>query len=82
MLIQQLSLLVILIEILNLEWVVLPPSKILAGTPDDVVAKAIKFLDIIVASKARYKYVFPVPPGPSMKNAPAFSEKTLSNIEW
>ena len=41
------------------------------ATPDEAVAKAISFFDLTVASKARYKYVFPVPPGPSMKKEAA-----------
>ncbi|MCE0481943.1 hypothetical protein HAX54_040156, partial [Datura stramonium] len=41
-----------------------------AATPEVVVAKAINPLDHTAANKAWYKKVFPVPPGPSMKNAP------------
>ena len=52
---------------LNLEWVVQPPGNILVATPEEVVASAIKFLDLIVASITRFKNVFPVPPGPSIK---------------
>lgn len=58
----------ILSRILNLVCVVCPLSKINATTLDDVVAKAVKLLDLIVARIARYKYIFPLPLGPSMRN--------------
>ncbi|KAM6569885.1 hypothetical protein CsatB_017870 [Cannabis sativa] len=35
-----------------------------AATPEDAVAKATKFVDRILAKRALYKNVFPVPPGP------------------
>lgn len=38
----------ILSGILNLECDVHPPGKIDAATPDDVVASAIRFLDVII----------------------------------
>ena len=60
----------ILRGILNLECVVHPPSKIDATTPDDNVASEISFLDLSVARIARCKNVFPLPLGPSIKNAP------------
>ena len=60
----------IFMGILNLEWVVRPPSKIDVATPDDVIASAIIFLDRIVARIARYRYVFPIPLGSSTKKAP------------
>ena len=52
-----------------------------AATRDEAVAKAISFFDLTVASKARYKYVFPVPPGPSMKKAPPSLLRSLFNIK-
>ena len=52
-----------------------------SSTPDEAVAKAISFFDLNVASKAQYKYVFPVPPGLSMKKAPTSLLRTLFNIK-
>lgn len=52
--------------ILKRECVVLLVGNIDAATP----ARAIKPLDHNVLKRVRYKYVFPVLPGPSMKKAP------------
>ncbi|KAF5772263.1 hypothetical protein HanXRQr2_Chr13g0574751 [Helianthus annuus] len=56
------------IGILNLECAVLPPGMLFAATPDEAVASAIRPRERTSASNALYKNVFPVPPGPSMKN--------------
>ena len=40
------------------------PGKIDATMPDVAVASAICPSDLTVMSRAQYKYVFPVPPGP------------------
>nr|DAD22005.1 TPA_asm: hypothetical protein HUJ06_023468 [Nelumbo nucifera] len=69
-----------LIGILNLEYAVRPPGITVAATPEVVVIRTIQFLDLIVASNAQYTYVFPVPPGPSMKNALEPFMFTRSNI--
>ena len=61
----------ILSGILNLECVVRLSVKIDVATPDDVVASAIKLLDLIVVRIARYKNIFPLLPRPSIKNAPS-----------
>jgi hypothetical protein len=45
-----------------------PPGMMDATIPDVVVEIAIRFMDRTFASKAFYRYVFPVPPGPSTKN--------------
>ncbi|XP_058187529.1 uncharacterized protein LOC131304326 isoform X6 [Rhododendron vialii] len=59
--------------ILKRECAVRPFGKIDAATPEVAVASAILLADLMVASKARYKKVLPVPPGPSMKKeVPAF----------
>ena len=70
----------ILSGILNLECIVHPLGKIDATTPDDVVASTIRFLDLGVARIARYKNVFPLPPRPSMKNAPGSWLVTFCSI--
>ena len=56
------------IGILNLECAVRPPGIIDAAIPDVAVAIAIWPMERTFASNALYKYVFPVPPGPSTKN--------------
>ena len=48
-----------------------PPSKIKATTPLVIIAKHIIPLDLTLASNARYRYVFSVPPSQSTKNIPA-----------
>ncbi|KAG5532562.1 hypothetical protein RHGRI_027004 [Rhododendron griersonianum] len=53
--------------ILKRECAVRPFGKIDAATPEVAVASAILLADLMVASKARYRKVLPVPPGPSMK---------------
>ncbi|KAL6139047.1 hypothetical protein ACLB2K_064324 [Fragaria x ananassa] len=65
--------------ILNLECAVLPPGSIVAAIPEVVVSKTIWFLFLNVASNARYKYVFPVPPRPSTKNM-TLSFRSIANI--
>ncbi|KAJ1256565.1 hypothetical protein BS78_K004500, partial [Paspalum vaginatum] len=66
--------------ILNLECAVLPPGMMEAATPD--VAGAIAILPSLrtFASKALYRKVFPVPPGPSTKNTPPLPFSTISSI--
>ncbi|PHT80982.1 Alpha-glucosidase [Capsicum annuum] len=59
------------------ECAVLPPGRIEAAMPEVVVANAINPLDLIVANKARYKNILPLPPRPSMKNAPALFANIL-----
>ena len=66
--------------ILKREWAVRPPGSIEAATPELAVAKAMNPFVLTAANKARYKNVFPVPPGPSMKKAPDLLEYTLSRI--
>lgn len=61
------------IGILNRECVVRPPDNIEATTPEVAVTRAMFPIDLMVASRARYKNVFPVPPGPYMKKiSPSF----------
>lgn len=67
----------ILIGILKRELAVRPPGSIDAATPEVVVAKAMKPLDLTVANKAQYKNVLPLPLGPSMKKAPESLVSTL-----
>ena len=61
----------ILSGILNLENIIRSLGKMDAATLDDVVASAIKLLDLMVIRIARYKNVFPLPLGLSIKNAPS-----------
>ena len=69
----------ILSGILNLENIIRSLGKMDATTLDDVVASAIKLLDLMVIRIARYKNVFPLPLGLSIKNAPSSWLKTFSN---
>lgn len=55
-------------EILKSDCFVRLPGKIDAATPDNIVASSINCFDHTVAINALYKYVFPVPPEPSIKN--------------
>lgn len=64
----------------NLEWAVRFPGKIEAPTPLVAVANDIIPLERIYASNARYKNVFPVPPGPLTKSNPALPQFTLCKI--
>ncbi|KAK9125939.1 hypothetical protein Scep_014785 [Stephania cephalantha] len=66
---------------LNLECAVRPPGNNEAATPDDAVANAIIPSDLTFANIALYKKVFPVPPGPSIKNKAGAFFNTLSRIE-
>lgn len=54
--------------ILNLECVVLPPGMRVVAIPNVVVVSAMHHLLRNDANSDRYKYVLPVPPGPSKKN--------------
>lgn len=45
-------------------------GKIEAATLKVAVERATQFIDLTVASRARYKNVFLVPPGPLIKKAP------------
>lgn len=56
-----------LIGILNLECEVRPPQRIEEAMPDVAVTMATIYLVHIIAINARYKNVFPVPPGLSIK---------------
>nr|GEY22045.1 hypothetical protein [Tanacetum cinerariifolium] len=47
-----------------------------SATPDEVVGSAIRPRERTLSSKALYKNVFPVPPGPSIKNTPGESAST------
>ncbi|KAF5464538.1 hypothetical protein F2P56_014609, partial [Juglans regia] len=67
--------------ILKRECDVRSPGKIDAATPDDAVARAIKFFDLTVARGALYKNVLPVPLGPSMKNAADSFRMTFYKID-
>uniref|UniRef100_A0A803Q7I4 Uncharacterized protein n=1 Tax=Cannabis sativa TaxID=3483 RepID=A0A803Q7I4_CANSA len=60
------------------ECAVRPPGRMEAVTPDEAVASATRFLDLTVANRALYKNVFPVPPGPSTKNAYALFDEICS----
>jgi hypothetical protein len=55
------------IEILNLEYAVRPPGLIEATIPDVAVATTISPIERTLASKALFKKVLPLPPGPSAK---------------
>lgn len=57
---------------LNLKCVVHPLGRIEATIPDIAIVIASRPLKRSVANKARYKKVFPVPPGPFIKKAPIF----------
>ncbi|GAA0158116.1 hypothetical protein LIER_15222 [Lithospermum erythrorhizon] len=58
------------IDILNLECAVRPPKNSEEAILDDATIIPIKPFDLICASSTLYKKFFPVPPGPSRKNAP------------
>ena len=47
--------------ILNREWAVLPPGILLAATPEEAVASAMRPRERMLASNAMYKNVFLVP---------------------
>jgi hypothetical protein len=64
----------LLTGILNLEWVVFPPSNNNAAIPDDAIARAIWPSRRTIASKRLYKMVFPVPLRPSIKNRYCYTQ--------
>ncbi|KAG5532560.1 hypothetical protein RHGRI_027004 [Rhododendron griersonianum] len=67
--------------ILKRECAVRPFGKIDAATPEVAVASAILLADLMVASKARYRKVLPVPPGPSMKKEISFVHVPWASYE-
>jgi len=65
---------------LKCEWAILATGIFDAATPEVAAARAIYCVDRNVVSNAVYKYVFPIPPGLSMKNAPCLFEKIRLRI--
>ena len=58
--------------ILKWECAILPASNIDVPTPEVAITRAINPFNLTVLKRVRYRYVFPIPPRPSMKNAPKF----------
>src|SRR5271170_6559861 len=57
---------------LNWEWKVLPPLRRFAAMRVDAVGKAMSEDPRIVLRRVLYKWVFPLPPGPSKKETFGF----------
>lgn len=68
-------------EILNLKCAVRAPGNIPAATLDDAIARAIQLFELVDASRARYRYVFPIPPGQSTKNIPPSFANIFTKIK-